>query len=58
MLTVSISTTQIQPIVRCGIVPLGALNCTTPSTNAVIAANAWSWIAGVACNNGARVIGP
>ena len=38
--TASISNTQIQPIVRCGIVPFGALNCTTPSTNAVIAAKA------------------
>src|SRR5882757_9008352 len=38
--TTAISTTQIQPSVRCGSVPLGAANCTTPSTNAAIAAKA------------------
>jgi len=27
--------------VRCGIVPLGAANCTTPSENALNAAKAW-----------------
>ncbi len=36
----AISTTQIQPMVRCGSVPLGAESCTMPSANAAIAAKA------------------
>jgi hypothetical protein len=37
-----------KPIVRCGDVPFGAENCTIPNAKAVIAAKAWSTIAGVA----------
>ena len=42
--TAAIRPTQIQPMVRCGSVPLGAANWTMPSTKAPIAANAWSGI--------------
>ena len=38
--TTVISATQIQPSVRCGSVPFGASNCTSPSANAAIAAAA------------------
>jgi hypothetical protein len=38
--TVAISTTQIQPMVRCGSVPFGAANWTIPSASAAIAAKA------------------
>jgi hypothetical protein len=38
---VAINATQMKPMVRCGSVPLGAANCTSPSANAAIAANAW-----------------
>ena len=38
--TTNISTTQAQPIVRCGNVPFGAESCTMPSPNAAIAAKA------------------
>jgi hypothetical protein len=34
--TLAISNTQIQPMVRCGSVPLGAANWTRPSVNAPI----------------------
>ena len=54
--TDAISNTQIQPIVRCGSVPLGAANWTMPSTNAAIAAKAWSGIAGAASSSGARLM--
>ena len=42
--TTNISSTQIQPMVRCGNVPFGAANCTMPSANAAIAAKACSGI--------------
>jgi len=38
--TAAIRTTQIQPMVRCGSVPLGAANWTIPSPSAAIAAKA------------------
>ena len=55
MATTAISATQIQPMVRCGSVPLGAVNWTSPSTKAAIAANACSGICGAASSNGAKV---
>src|ERR1700731_4019128 len=54
--TASISPAQIQPNVRCGIVPFGAANCTAPSAKAPNAANACIWMMAGAANNGARVI--
>ncbi len=47
-LITSISTTQIQPSVRCGSVPFGAASCTMPSMKAAIAAKAWIWMTGAA----------
>ena len=57
MHTIIISTTQAQPMVRCGSVPLGAVSWTTPSANAAIAAKAWIWMAGLAFSNGASDTG-
>ncbi len=51
--TMTMSTTQIQPMVRWGSVPLGAASCTAPSPKAAKAAKACSWIAGAAFNSGA-----
>src|ERR1700733_15073035 len=53
--TASIKTTQIQPMVRWGNVPFGAASWITPSTNAAIAAKAWTGIAGAASKSGARL---
>ena len=39
--TASISKTHTAPIARWGNVPLGAPNCTAPTSNAAMAANAW-----------------
>src|SRR6266403_5307522 len=47
---------QTQPSVRWGKVPFGAANCTTPSTKAVMAAKAWTGIAGAASSSGARLM--
>src|ERR1700752_4720560 len=58
MAITAISVTQIQPMVRCGSVPLRAANWTSPSTNAAIAAKAWSWMTGEAFRRGASVIVP
>src|SRR5438445_13894126 len=49
----TMSTTQIQPRVRWGSVPLGAASCTAPSPKAAKAAKACSWIAGAAFSSGA-----
>src|SRR5437016_477707 len=49
----TMSTTQIQPRVRWGSVPLDAASCTAPSPKAAKAAKACSWIAGAAFNSGA-----
>jgi hypothetical protein len=51
--TVTMSRTQIQPMVRWGSVPLGAASCTAPSPKAAKAAKACSWMAGAAFNSGA-----
>src|SRR5438132_2327925 len=40
--TASMRPTKIQPMVRWGMVPFGAANCTMPSAKAAIAAMAWS----------------
>src|SRR5712692_2755163 len=56
--TTNIIATQMPPSVRCGSVPLGAANCTRPSTKALIAAKAWSWIAGEAESSGSRLTPP
>src|SRR5215831_3588654 len=55
--TVTMSRTQIQPMVRWGIVPLGAASCTAPSPKAAKAAKACSWMAGAAFNSGASDTG-
>src|SRR6202165_3871091 len=55
--TASMRPTKIQPMVRWGMVPFGAANCTMPSAKAAIAAMAWSAIGGGASSNGARVMG-
>src|SRR5215471_2567161 len=47
------STTQIQPRVRWGSVPLGAASCTAPRPKAAKAEKACSWMAGAAFNSGA-----
>src|ERR1700730_15450269 len=54
--TASISTAQIQPIARCGIVPFGAASCSAPSAKAPSAAKAWIWMTGGAASSGARFI--
>ena len=54
--TITISVTQAKPNVRCGSVPLGAVNCTSPMPNAAIAAKVCNWIAGEAFSSGSSVI--
>src|SRR6516165_9357608 len=54
--TVSINSTQIHPMVRCGKVPFGNANCRRPSAKAAMAARAWIWIAMGAPSNGAKVM--
>ena len=51
--TITMSKTQIHPIVRWGSVPFGAASCTAPIAKAANAAKACSWIAGAAFNSGA-----
>src|SRR5262245_27943356 len=50
---ITMSKTQIQPIVRWGSVPFGAASCTAPIAKAANAANACSRIAGSAFNSSA-----